>query len=29
MKTKKIWAKLGVTDLNRITKFYSVMGVIP
>ncbi|KFF16061.1 VOC family protein [Flavobacterium hydatis] len=26
MKTKKIWANLGVEDLERTTKFYSELG---
>lgn len=26
MKPKKIWANLGVTDLERTTKFYSELG---
>lgn len=26
MKPKKIWANLGVTDLDRTTKFYSELG---
>ncbi|WP_456314885.1 VOC family protein [Pseudomonas shirazensis] len=29
MKTKKIWANLGVEDLQRTTKFYSELGFKP
>lgn len=29
MKTKKIWANLGVEDLARTTKFYSELGFKP
>ncbi|HYE55416.1 MAG TPA: VOC family protein [Chitinophagaceae bacterium] len=27
MKTRKIWANLGVEDLDRTTKFYSALGL--
>ncbi len=29
MKTKKIWANLGVEDLERTTKFYTELGFKP
>lgn len=29
MKAKKIWANLGVDDLERTTKFYTVLGFKP
>ncbi|MEO6546730.1 MAG: VOC family protein [Ferruginibacter sp.] len=29
MKTKKIWANLGVEDLDRTTKFYTEIGFKP
>ena len=29
MKTKKIWANLGVQDLERTTKFYTELGFKP
>ena len=29
MKTKKIWANLAVTDLDRTTKFYTALGFKP
>ena len=29
MKTKKIWANLAVTDLERTTKFYNALGFKP
>ena len=29
MKTKKIWANLAVTDLERTTKFYKALGFKP
>lgn len=29
MKTKKIWANLGVEDLDRTTKFYTELGFKP
>lgn len=29
MKTNKIWANLGVEDLQRTTKFYSELGFKP
>ena len=29
MKTKKIWANLGVEDLERTTKFYTKLGFKP
>ena len=29
MKTKKIWANLGVENLERTTKFYSELGFKP
>ena len=29
MKHQKIWANLGVTDLDRTTKFYSAIGFRP